>query len=289
MKNLQALLDIIELEQIDDCLFRGQNYITPWGRVFGGQVLAQSLNAAYRTVPEDRIAHSLHGYFILGGDVKKPVIYTVQILRDGGSFTTRRVTASQNGKAIFVMAASFQLKQDGLEHQIEMPEVVSFNDVLPEQEQAELIKEKAPDLYLKMKVREQNAIDFRPVDSLALANGELTSAIRKVWMKLSEARSLSLPLQHQLLAYASDYDLLLTAVIPHRADINPLNIFAASLDHAMWFHRDFDFSDWLLYTIESPSASNARAMGHGSIFDGKGRLVSTVMQEGLIRTRPKGA
>lgn len=259
--------------------------MTPWKRVFGGQVLAQALNAAYRTVTEDRIAHSLHGYFILGGDVDKPVIYTVETLRDGRSFTTRRVTASQNGKAIFVMAASFQLKQDGLEHQIDMPSVTPHSKLLPEQEQAELIKDKAPDLYLKIKVREQKAIDFRPVETLALANGELTNAIRNVYMKLSEARTLPLPMQHQLLAYASDYDLLLTAVIPHRAKINPMTLFVASLDHAMWFHRDFDFSDWLLYTIESPSASNARAMGHGSIFDGKGRLVSTVMQEGLIRVR----
>jgi len=285
MENLQALLDIIQLEQIDDCLFRGQNYITPWGRVFGGQVLAQALNAAYRTVPEDRMAHSIHGYFILGGDVKKPVIYTVETLRDGGSFTTRRVTASQNGKAIFVMAASFQLKQEGLEHQIDMPSVESHKNILPELEQAELIKEKAPDLYLKIKVREQHAIQFRPVETIALADGEMTSPIRNVWMKLTEAKSLSLPLQHQLLAYASDYDLLLTAIIPHRAKINPMGLFVASLDHAMWFHRDFDFSDWLLYTIQSPSASNSRAMGHGSIFDGKGRLVSTVMQEGLVRVR----
>jgi len=287
MENLQALLDIIELEQIDNCLFRGQNYITPWGRVFGGQVLAQSLNAAYRTVPEDRIAHSLHGYFILGGDVKKPVIYTVDVLRDGRSFTTRRVTASQNGKAIFVMAASFQLKQKGLEHQIDMPKVTGHQDLLPESEQAELIKDMAPDLYMKIKVREQNAIDFRPMDTVDLAKGKLTKPIRKVWMKLSEKKKLPIQMQHQLLAYASDYDLLLTAVIPHRPNIkNPLGLFAASLDHAMWFHRDFDFSDWLLYDINSPSASDARAMGHGSIFDGKGRLVSTVIQEGLIRVRP---
>ncbi len=285
MKNVQELIDLLTLEKIDTCLFRGQNYHTPWKRVFGGQVLGQALNAVYQTVPEDRIAHSLHGYFILGGDVEKPVIYQVETLRDGGSFTTRRVTASQNGKAIFVMAASFQLKQGGFDHQTPMPDVAQPEGLKTEQEQAELIKDKAPERYQRIKNRGQNAIEFRPVEDLSLGNAVGGEDIRNVWMKMTEQKELSLPMQHQLLAYASDYDLLISSLSPHRTKFSADKVFLASLDHAMWFHRSFDFNDWLLCVIDSPSASNSRGMGHGKIFDRQGRLVSTVMQEGLIRVK----
>jgi len=281
--DIDKLLDIIQLEKIDTCLFKGNNVITPWGRVFGGQVLAQALNAAYQTVPEDRFAHSFHGYFILPGDVNRPIIYTVEILRDGGSFTTRRVTASQNGKAIFVMASSFQLKQDGFNHAIEMPEVIPPEDLLTDIVLAEQLKEEMPDVYLKVMSRSLEAIKFKPEDQFDFDKMDVASMVRNVWMKLNKKQILSVPLQHQLLAYASDYDLLITSIIPHRTKENAFKFFIASLDHAMWFHRDFDLNDWLLYNINSPSASNARGMGHGKIFDKKGRLVCTVMQEGLIR------
>jgi len=186
LESLQQLLDILNLEQLDTTLFRGQNYITPWKRVFGGQVLGQSLNAAYQTVDDDRLAHSIHGYFILSGDVTKPIIYQVDILRDGGSFSTRRVTASQNGKAIFVMAASFQLNQEGLEHQSEIPNVEGPKDLQTDIEQIEVIKEYSPRLYKKMMARAQGAIEFRPVEHIIIPDPEVNNNIKNVWMKLTE-------------------------------------------------------------------------------------------------------
>lgn len=288
LESLQQLLDILNLEQLDTTLFRGQNYITPWKRVFGGQVLGQSLNAAYQTVDDDRLAHSIHGYFILSGDVTKPIIYQVDILRDGGSFSTRRVTASQNGKAIFVMAASFQLNQEGLEHQSEIPNVEGPKDLQTDIEQIEVIKEYSPRLYKKMMARAQGAIEFRPVEHIIIPDPEVNNNIKNVWMKLTEQapnKEMPKPLQQQLLAYASDYDLLMTAINPHRGKFDPTKLFIASIDHAMWFHRDFDFNQWLLYSINSPSASNSRGIGMGHIYNQNGDLVSTVVQEGLIRIK----
>jgi len=284
MKDLNELIDIISLEKIDDCLLRGNNYQTSWKRVFGGQVLAQALNAAYSTVPKDRIAHSLHSYFILSGDVDLPIIYQVETIRDGGSFTTRRVKASQKGKVIFVMAASFQLRQDGFDHHIDPPKVGKPKSFMTDIEQAETIKDLSPKIYQRLKSRHQNAIEFRPVEKYPFEDFMSGNAERNVWMKTDPTHELSLAMQHQLLAFASDYDLLMTSLYPHNNKVDMTKMFLASLDHAMWFHRDFDFKDWLLYAINSPSASNSRGMGYGSIFDKKGRLVSTVMQEGLIRT-----
>lgn len=287
MFDVSKLIEIITLEELDHCLYRGQNIPTPWKRVFGGQVLGQALHAAYQTVPEDRFAHSLHGYFILGGDIDKPIIYQVETLRDGGSFTTRRVTASQNGKAIFVMACSFQLNQDGFEHQIEPKSVEGPEGLYTDQQLADMIKDFAPQLSQKIKDRHIDALEFRPVDPMSIGQMEAGKALRNVWLKLSEEKKLSLPLQHQLLAFASDYDLLITAFFPHRTEENANKIFLASLDHAMYFHRKFDFTKWLLYTTNSPSASNARGLGYGSIFDQEGQLVATVIQEGLIRVMSK--
>lgn len=285
MKNLEELIDLLTLEEIDKCLFRGKSYVTSWQRVFGGQVLGQALNAAYRTVPEDRLAHSLHGYFILPGDVDRDIIYQVDILRDGGSFTTRRVKASQGGKAIFIMAASFQLKQEGIEHQNDMPITKAPENLMTDIQQAEVLKQFAPELAEKLKSRAQNAIEFRPVEKLGFDDSIPGKTQRNVWMKINGSTNYPIPLQHQMLAYASDYDLLLSAVYPHRNEIDMNNIFLASLDHAMWFHRDFDFSNWLLYNIDSPSASNSRGIGYGRIFSSDGQLVSTVIQEGLIRIK----
>ncbi len=274
---------MITLEEIDDALFRGQSFITPWQRVFGGQVLAQALNAAYRTVEEDRLAHSLHCYFILPGDVNKPIIYQVQVLRDGGSFSTRRVTAIQHGKAIFVLAASFQIAQKGFDHQNEMPPVKGPENLLTDVEQAELIRETAPAIYQKTKAREQDAIEFRPVENIAFDDAQAGKSHRNFWLRVTEPTEIDIPMKHQILAFASDYDLLLSAVYPHKDEVDINRLFLASLDHAMYFHRDFDINDWLLYNIDSPSASNSRGLGYGRIFSSKGKLVSTVIQEGLIR------
>jgi len=283
MKSLLELIGLLDLEKLDDGLFRGQNYVTPWGRVFGGQVLGQALNAAYQTVDPARIAHSLHSYFILPGDVNLPIIYQVQVIRDGGSFSTRRVTAIQKGRPIFVMAASFQLEQKGFSHQNEMPDVDGPENFLTDMEQAEMLKDTLPQIYKKIQARKQDALEFRPVEKIPFEDFMNGKSMRNVWMKVTEKTDIPIPMQHQLLAYASDYDLLLTAVYPHSKEFDMSKVFVASLDHAMWFHREFDFADWLLYAIVSPSASNSRGMGYGRIFDKNGRLVSTVMQEGLIR------
>ncbi len=282
MLNTQELLDLVRLEPLDVGLFRAQNLMTPWKRVFGGQVLAQALHAAYQTVPEDRICHSFHGYFILPGDTQKPIIYDVDTLRDGGSFSTRRVTARQNGRAIFIMAASFQHEENGFEHQQAKPDVAHPDTLLTDQELAEKVKEKAPGMYRRLKARQQDAIVFKPVEGLSLK--ELTAAQRHVWLSTKDKMKLSYPEQQQLLAFASDYDLLVAALLPHAAEIQDTSkIFLASLDHAMWFHRSFDINDWILFAINSPSAINSRGMGYGNMYSENGELICTLMQEGLIR------
>ena len=283
LSSIQQLIDLLTLEKIDDCLFRGDSLQTPWGRVFGGQVLGQALNAAYQTVPDDRLCHSFHGYFILAGDVKLPIIYKVETLRDGGSFTTRRVTASQKGEVIFTMAASFQLLQDGLDHQVPMPNVLPPDSLLPDYKLAESLKDVAPDIYKRILSRQPNPIEFRPVERFDPFNPFFQQPYRHVWMQVKEEMDMTLPMHHQLLAYASDYDLLTTSLLPHVKEMDITKVFLASLDHAMYFHRDFRFDDWLLYAIDSPSASGSRGFSRGNIFDKNGRLVASVVQEGLVR------
>ncbi len=281
MKTIQELIALLTLERQDKNTFVGGNYETPWGRVFGGQVLAQSLYAAYQTVPEDRLAHSLHGYFILAGDIHEPITYDVDILRDGGSFTTRRVIAYQKGRAIFNMAASFQKRQEGFDHQITMPNVLPPEVLLSDQEQLSHLKNVHPGQYDDIKDYPERPIEFRPVESY---NPEQQGPPQKhVWFRSNDKIDISLPMQHQLLAYASDYNLLTTAVLPHKASFKYGEVFFASLDHAMWFHRDFRLDEWLLYAIDSPSASGARGFSRGNIFNQDGVLISSVVQEGLMR------
>jgi len=283
LETIKELIDLLTLEPIDENIYRGGNYKTPWGRVFGGQVLGQALHAAYQTVPEDRICHSMHGYFILAGDVNTPINYEVDTIRDGGSFTTRRVVAKQHGRAIFNMAASFQLKQEGFDHQINMPNVLPPDSLLSDIEQLEDIRESHPSLYSRMTVMHPNALEFRPVEKFY--PNKVGKPYRHVWLKSKEQFEVSLPMQHQIMAYASDYNLLTTSIQPHQNIALREKMFFASLDHAMWFHRDFKMDDWLLYATDSPSASNARGFSRGSIFDQEGRLVASVVQEGLMRQK----
>ncbi len=285
MQTVKELIDLITLEKIDHQTFKGGNYVTPWGRVFGGQVLGQALHAAYQTVPDDRFAHSMHGYFILAGDVNVPITYEVDTIRDGGSFTTRRVVAMQKGRAIFNMAASFQLRQSGFNHQVSMPNVLPPEVLLPDIEQFAKLKDTLPGLYKRLTLMHPNAIEFRPVESLELL--QQARPYRHVWIKTKEQVALDLPIQHQLLAYASDYNLLTTSALPHLEKTLTSPVFFASLDHALWFHRDFRIDHWLLMAMESPSASNARGFARGSIFDREGRLVASVVQEGLMREKMK--
>ncbi len=283
MKTTKELIDLLTLEKVGECLYQGGNYKTPWKRVFGGQVLGQSLHAAYQTVPEDRIAHSMHGYFILTGNIDSPIIYEVDTIRDGGSFTTRRVVAKQNGKAIFNMAASFQLRQSGYEHQISIPNVLPPEVLLPDSEQFKDFKDSHPDMYRRLKASQTDAIEFRPVEKYH--PDKKGRPFRHVWFKTSEKVEVNLPMQHQILAYASDYNLLTTAIMPHNDHKDRSKVFFASLDHALWFHRDFRIDDWLLYATDSPSAGNARGFSRGTIFTTDGTLVASVVQEGLLRIK----
>jgi acyl-CoA thioesterase-2 len=283
MIDLTSLLALLKLEKKDPHHFVGQNYKTAWGRVFGGQVLGQSLHAAYQTVPPDRIAHSMHAYFILGGDIHIPIEYHVDAIRDGKSFTTRRVVGYQNGKAIFNMAASFHLDEEGVDHQITMPNVLTPEVLLTDIQQAEPLKEKDPERYERLMMVHPKVFEFRPVEKAIYLENQNKPPQSHIWFKTIETISADRALQHQLLAFASDYSLLLSATLPHRKELENQRIYYASLDHALWFHRDFKIDDWLLYAIESPSASNARGYARGSIFDRKGKMVASVSQEGLIR------
>ena len=283
MQTIGDLIGLLTLKKIDNTIFEGENYQAPWGRVFGGQVLGQALHAAYQTVPEERIAHSLHGYFILGGDLQYPIRYEVDTIRNGGSFTTRRVVAKQNGKAIFNMAASFQVKVDGVDHQIPMPNLIPPEKLTTSLEQLEEIKEAFPSAYQRLKAIQPKVFNFKPVEKFTAQLAKNGSPFFNTWLRTSEKASVDLRMQHQLLAYASDYNLLTTATLPHREQLNKGKTFYASLDHAIWFHRDFDIQNWLLYSMDSPSASNSRGFARGSVFDRKGVLVASVAQEGLMR------
>ncbi|MDC6479150.1 acyl-CoA thioesterase II [Flavobacteriaceae bacterium] len=283
MIDLSSLISLLTLEKKDTHHFVGQNYKTAWGRVFGGQVLGQSLHAAYQTVPKDRIAHSMHGYFILGGDINVPIEYHVDAIRDGKSFTTRRVVAFQDGKAIFNMSASFHLEEDGVDHQITMPNVLTPELLLTDIQQAESLQKLDPERYERLMKAHPQIFEFRPVGKAIYLENRNSSPLSHIWFKTKEKTEADISLQHQLLAFASDYSLLLSATLPHRKELEHARMYYASLDHALWFHRDFKIDDWLLYAIESPSASNARGFSRGSIFDRSGKMIASVSQEGLMR------
>ena len=283
MQTVEGLIDLLTLEKVAENIFVGGNYKTPWKRVFGGQVLAQSLHAAYQTVPEDSVAHSMHAYFILAGDINEPIQYEVDLIRNGRSFTTRRVVAFQKGRAIFNMAASFQLKQEGFDHQIPMPNVLPPEVLMTDVEQVEQLRKQQPELASQLPNLTPKAIEFRPVENRFRSTEQARSPYFHVWMKTKDKLPIDLPMQHQILAYASDYNLLTAAILPHQHRTERGQVFFASLDHALWFHRDFRIDDWLLYAIDSPSASNARGFARGSIFNQAGQLVASVSQEGLMR------
>lgn len=283
MKNTKELIDHLTLEPIEINIFRGQSHSIGSPRVFGGQVLAQALEAANQTVPEDRNVHSLHGYFILAGDIERPIVYQVDRIRDGKSFTTRRVVAYQHGKAIFNMSASFHIEEDGFEHQLSAPNVTPPDEL---QDDHEVVQSYAGSLPPKVQawLNVPRPIEFRSVEPPTLQNMIKPSEHQYVWFK-AKGEVPDLPRLHQtILAYASDYNLLGAAAKRHGKTFLDMKL-TASLDHAMWFHRSFSVDDWLLYSLDSPSASNARGFTRGSIFDQHGNLVASVVQEGLIRPK----
>lgn len=283
MRSSDELIDLLNLESIEENIFRGQNYLAPWKRVFGGQVLAQALHAAYNTVPEDRFAHSLHAYFILAGDIEQPIIYDVERIRDGGSFTTRRIVAIQKGRAIFNAAVSFQLRQDGLDHQVRMPNVPPPDALVSDEESLAHLAESNPELFKRF--YQERPIEFRQVEKLDPVNPKKSRPFRHVWFKAKGNLPDEVRVHQEVLAYASDYNLLITASLPHLEQVRRQDLFFASLDHAMWFHRSFRADEWLLYALDSPSASNSRGFTRGNIFNQEGDLVASVVQEGLIRNK----
>jgi acyl-CoA thioesterase II len=281
---LRNLLDLLDLEPLEHDLYRGQNRDIGSGRVYGGQVLAQALVAAGRTVEPDRIAHSLHGYFILPGDLETPIVYFVDRLRDGRSFSTRRVTAIQSGKTIFNLSASFHREEEGPEHQGKMPAVPAPEEVAREVDLIRLIADRIPEPLREIYTQER-PIEFRPIEPVDPFQPRVAEPLKHAWLRAAGEMPGGI-LQHQaVLAYASDYGLLGAALLPHALSFRQPHVQAATLDHAMWFHRRFPVDEWLLYTMESPSAGGARAFTRGSIFTRDGNLVASVAQEGLLRLR----
>jgi acyl-CoA thioesterase II len=281
---LERLLQTLSLERLEDNLFRGPQASEGWQRVYGGLVLGQSLVAAALTVEENRPIHSLHGYFLLAGDPEREIVYDVERIRDGGSFTTRRVRAIQHGRAIFSMSASFHKPEMGYEHQSQMPDVPP-PESLPSAR--ELISAAMADFPENMRAywRRERPLDVRIVDASRYASREPRPAMQSIWLKTNGPLSDSPYIHQAVLAYASDFTLLDTALVAHGKLLFDSDIQLASLDHAMWFHRPFRADGWLLYVQDSPSASGARAYCRGAIFDRQGRLVASTVQEGLMRRR----
>ena len=286
---VQDLIALLDLEPFEVNLFRGRSPQVGWQRVFGGQVIGQALVAACRTVEEvaERPPHSLHAYFLLAGDPKVPIIYEVDRIRDGRSFATRRVVAIQHGHAIFTMAVSFHVAEPGLDHQAEMPDVPGPEQLPSDAEIRERVLPMMPDPVRRYYERER-PIELRPVEFERYLGTKFPDGRFNVWIRTTGPLPDAAAIHQCVLAYASDMMLLDAALIPHGRTVFEKTIMAASLDHALWFHRPFRADDWLLYAQDSPNASGARGFSRGLIFARDGTLVASVAQEGLIRQRRDG-
>jgi acyl-CoA thioesterase-2 len=277
------LLSILDLEQLDLNLFRGRSPKSGWQRVFGGQVIGQALVAAVRTV-DGRLAHSMHAYFLLPGDPKVPIIYDVDRIRDGKSFTTRRVTARQHGHPIFSMLVSFHADEPGLDHQMPMPKVPPPEDLPGDAEMRANLLPQMPDTVRAYYERER-PIELRPVEFDRYLGKKHPDGRFHVWIRAT-AKLPDDPAIHQCaLAYASDFTLLDTALVPMGRTLFEKDFMAASLDHALWLHRPFRADDWLLYAQDTPNLHGGRGFARGLIFTRDGTLVASVAQEGMVRLR----
>jgi acyl-CoA thioesterase-2 len=278
---LADLLHLLKLERIEENIFRGESRDIGGAQVFGGQVLGQALSAAHHTV-EGRRAHSLHAYFLRRGDMNAPIIYDVDRSRDGGSFSVRRVVAIQHGRPIFNLAASFQVPEAGLDHQAVMPDVAGPEGLEDLTQVAPKILGRIPEKmhrYLTVK----RAFEFRPVEVLDFVSPEPRPAVKHVWIRAVDRLPDDVGLHQNLLAYVSDYELLGTSTMPHGLPFGQGRVMMASLDHALWFHRDVRIDEWLLYTMDSPNSSGARGYARGQFFNTDGTLVASCAQEGLVR------
>ena len=285
MNQIEKLLTYFDLEKIEENLYRAQSLDIGTGRIFGGQVLAQALAAAARTV-EDRQAHSFHAYFLREGDVKKPVVFQVDRARDGRSFSNRRVVVIQHGRPILNLAASFQIDEHGYEHQVDMPKVPSPNDL---DEKPFLTSKQMESLTPRMRrlLTTQGPFEFRFADEVDPFDLNPAEPIRQIWFKARNQVPDDQALHRQLLAFVSDFHLVATSTFPHPVSYLDPTLQIASLDHAMWFHHDINVNDWLLYDCFSPVASQGRGFAQGQVFTLDGKLVANTSQQGLIRQRDK--
>lgn len=282
---IKDLLAILELDEIDPLHSRGQSPQTGRQRVFGGQVISQAIIAANKTTGDARNIHSIHCYFMRPGDPSVPIDYHVEIMRDGLTFCTRRVVAIQHQRPIFALTASFQRHEDGMEHQVVMPENVPLpEDLLSEPEMLEKLGDKAP-ISLQKYWRRERPIELRPVSLAHYSGHEKLAPTQLIWVRVAGPIPDNYALQSAVLAYLSDMTLLDTALFAHGLSIFEGGLQVASLDHAMWFHRPCLLDDWLLYAQDSPSTSGARGFTRGQIFTRDGVLIASTAQEGLIRNR----
>lgn len=279
---IQSLLSILDLETLEHNLFRGSSPQSSWQRVFGGQVVGQAVVAATRTVQQDRSIHSLHSYFMQPGDPNIPIIYEVDRIRDGKSFTTRRVVAIQHGEAIFSMSASFHVFEEGLSHQFNIPDVPQPEALIGENDLKALFMEKMPE-PIRHYWESERPIELRPISFQHYLSGEKQPPHQNIWLRTTGPLPDDIHIHQCVLAYASDMTLLDTSLRPHGRTIFNKDIQVASLDHAMWFHRRFRVDDWLLYAQDTPSAFGSRGVSRGLIFNQNGELVASTAQEGLIR------
>lgn len=282
------LESLFELEEIEKGLYRGQSWDLGFPALYGGQVLGQSVMAAYRSLPDDRRIHSFHSYFLLPGDATKPVVYEVETVRDGRSFSARRVKAIQYGRIIFDMTASFQKAEEGLSHQYSVMPDMPTPDTVPKDITF------SEDNFDKLSTKMKEALPFhRPVDIRTINDEHAYDGVkrepkRKLWFKGTENTSEDVALNQASLAYASDFNFLGTALQAHGIPINDKNLRMATIDHSMWFHHSFRFDDWLTYEMESPFSGNGRALVQGKIYNKEGVLVASSVQEGLIRQKREG-
>ncbi len=281
---LQELVSLLELEKVEDNLFRGPSRDIGTNRVYGGQVLGQAIKAAQYTVEDNRNIHSLHAYFLREGDHDFPIIYEVDRSRDGNSFSARRVVAIQHGRPIFTLSASFQIDEVGLDYGIAMPEVPGPDELLSVREYETRHMEKLPDKFRRL-LSLSAPFDLKPVDFEEHLSTNAISPCRHFWIKTVDELPVEPQLHRSILAYVSDYGLLTTSLVPHGLHFLDSSLIMASIDHAMWFHRPFQMDNWLLYSCEAISTGNSRGLAKGYFFQQDGSLIASTTQEGLIRRK----
>jgi acyl-CoA thioesterase-2 len=286
--SIDRLLALLDVEDLGDDRFRGQSTNAGWMRVYGGQVVAQALMAASKTVEPGRLCHSLHSYFIRPGDPAEPIVYRVERDRDGASFTTRRIVALQKGRPIFNMAASFQIEEAGLEHGFAMPDAPDPLTLQSEAEWAAIHADSAPEPFRTIWKTRDRPIDFRAVEATDPFHPVAMPPRARHWCRAAAPVDVAPPVARALFAYASDMTMLDTCLLPHAIAWTDKSLQVASLDHAIWFNATPDLNDWLLFDQDSPVAGGGRGLNRGLVYNRTGRLVASVVQEGLIRHRPAG-